>query len=239
MEILAIETASLGDRSYIIIDGTAAAVVDPQRDIDRVLAVIAERGLQVRLVLETHLHNDYVSGGLDLARRTGASCVLPAGDDVTFDHATAGDGDELRLEDHVLIRAVRTPGHTPHHLSYVVVVDGEPATVFTGGSMLYGTVGRTDLIGEGTTDELTRAQFRSVRRLADELPAHATVHPTHGFGSFCSSASSSGSDASTIGQERQSNLALTLHDEDAFVAKLLSGTNSTRLNRRRGHDRLA
>jgi hypothetical protein len=134
----------------------------------------------------------------------------------------AGDGDEFAVGD-LIVRAVHTPGHTPHHLSYVVLQAGEPVAAFTGGSMLYGTVGRTDLVSTEATEELTRAQFHSVRRLAEELPGEVGVHPTHEFGSFCSSASSSGSDASTIGQERQSNLALTLDDEDAFVDKLLSG----------------
>jgi len=118
---------------------------------------------------------------------------------------------------------VHTPGHTPNQLSYVVVEDGSSVAAFTGGSMLFGTVGRTDLISAEATEGLTCAQFQSVRRLAGELPSQVDVHPTHGFGSFCSSASSSGSDASTIGQEQTSNLALTLDDEDVFVERLLSG----------------
>lgn len=223
MEILTIETKSLGDRSYVIVDGPTAAVVDPQRDIDRVVAELEERDLTVAAVLETHLHNDYVSGGLELARRTGAAYVLPAADHVEFDHTGASDGDEFPVGDAVVLRAVHTPGHTPHHLSYVVVDRGEQVAVFTGGSLLYGTVGRTDLISDDATEGLTRAQHRSARRLADELPGPASVHPTHGFGSFCSSASSSGSSASTIAQEKRTNIALTTTDEDRFVEELLSG----------------
>jgi hydroxyacylglutathione hydrolase len=223
VEILTIETKSLGDRSYLLVDGDAAAVVDPQRDIDRILALLEERRLQLRLVLETHLHNDYVTGGFQLARETDAEYVVPAGDDVAFDCRRADDGDEFRLGDHVVIRAVHTPGHTPSHLSYVAVADGKPTAVFTGGSMLYGTVGRTDLVGDDTTEPLTRAQFRSVRRLVDELPGTTTVHPTHGFGSFCSSSSSSGADASSIAREGRTNIACTTTDEDAFVEELLAG----------------
>lgn len=223
MEIVTIETKSLGDRSYVVIDGTVAAVIDPQRDIDRVLDVIAERALEVRVVLETHLHNDYVTGGHELAQRTGARYVLPVGDDVAFEHLGAADGDELVLGDHVVLQSAHTPGHTPHHLSFVAAVDGEVAAVFTGGSMLYGTVGRTDLVSDTDTEPLTRAQFQSVRRLADTLPVDASVHPTHGFGSFCSSTSSSDADASTIGQERRTNIACTTKGEDAFVEQLLAG----------------
>ena len=222
MEILTIETPALGDRSYVLVSGDEAAVIDPQRDIDRVETVLAERGVRLSHVFETHVHNDYVTGGLELARRAGAVYVLAADDDVAYDHTGARDGDEFTVGD-LVVRAVHTPGHTPTHLSYVVLEDDQPVAAFTGGSMLFGTVGRTDLISDEATEDLTRAQFQSVRRLSDELPGEVGVHPTHGFGSFCSSASSSGSEASTIGQERQSNLALTLDDEDAFVEKLLSG----------------
>ncbi len=222
MEIITIETPSLGDRSYVLVSGDEAAVIDPQRDIDRVESVLAERGVRLSHVFETHLHNDYVTGGLELARRADAAYVLAAADAVAYDHTGARDGDEFTVGD-LMVRAVHTPGHTPTHLSYVVLEDGQPVAAFTGGSMLFGTVGRTDLISDEATEDLTRAQFQSVRRLCDELPGEVGVHPTHGFGSFCSSASTSGSDASTIRQERQSNLALTLDDEDTFVEKLLSG----------------
>lgn len=224
--VLTVETKALGDRSYVVIAGDVAAVVDPQRDIDRVLAVLDGRGARVTHVFETHLHNDYVTGGLELAVRTGAIYVLPAGDQVAFDHQGASEGDEFALGDRVVIRALHTPGHTPHHLSYVIVEDGAPLAVCTGGSMLYGTVGRTDLISDDVTEALTRAQFQSVRRLADELPAEVSVHPTHGFGSFCSSSSSSGSDDSTIADERGTNIALTTGTEDRFVDELLSGLSA-------------
>jgi hydroxyacylglutathione hydrolase len=223
MEIRTIETTSLGDRSYIVIDGTRAAVIDPQRDIDRILTELDRRGLTLTVVAETHLHNDYVTGGFELSNRTGATYVVPGGDQVDFDRLGAADGDEVPIGDEVVLRAVHTPGHTPHHLSYVAVDRGDPVAVFTGGSLLYGTVGRTDLISDDATDELTRAQYRSAHRLAAELPAEVSVHPTHGFGSFCSSASSSGSDSSTIADEQRTNIALTASDEDSFVETLLSG----------------
>ncbi len=222
IEILTIETKALGDRSYVIVDGDVAAVVDPQRDIDRIEALLAERRLRLTHVFETHVHNDYVTGGLELSHTHGATYVLAADDDVAFEHTGARDGDEFTLAS-VVVRAIHTPGHTPNHLSYAVAVNGDPVAVFTGGSMLYGTVGRTDLIDARSTEPLTRAQFHSVRRLAAELPGAVEVHPTHGFGSFCSSASTSGTDHSTIAQERLSNLALTGDDEDTFVARLLAG----------------
>lgn len=223
-DITTIETKALGDRSYVIIDNEhgLAAVIDPQRDIDRIEAVLCETGARITHVFETHIHNDYVTGGLELARRTGAMYVLSAEDDVSYANERTGacDGDEFRFGN-LVMRAVSTPGHTPHHLSYVLFDSGEPVAAFTGGSMLYGTVGRTDLINAESTETLSREQYRSVRRLA-ELPGNVEVHPTHGFGSFCASTASSGSTESTIAEERTTNAALTT-DEDSFVARLLSG----------------
>ena len=89
MEILTVETKSLGDRSYVVVDGTRAAVVDPQRDIDRMLAELDTRDLALAAVMETRLHNDYVTGGFELAGRTGAAYVLPGGDQVEFDHVAS------------------------------------------------------------------------------------------------------------------------------------------------------
>lgn len=222
MEIITIETPSLGDRSYLVTDGEVAAAIDPQRDIDRLESMVAERGLRLTHVFETHIHNDYVTGGRALAERAGATYVVAAGDDVSFGREAANDGDEFTIG-RLTVRAVHTPGHTPTHLSYIVLEDGDPQAAFTGGSMLYGTVGRTDLISADATESLTKAQFHSVRRLAEQLPDPVGVHPTHGFGSFCSSTSTTGSDASTIGNERKTNLALTIEDEDEFVRRVLSG----------------
>lgn len=222
MKIIPLETPSLGDRSYVIVDGDAAAVIDPQRDIDRVERLLVQQGARLSHVFETHIHNDYVTGGLELSRRAGATYVLSADEDVAYERTGASDGDEFKVGN-LVVRAAHTPGHTPTHLSYILLESGKEVAVFTGGSMLFGTVGRTDLISDEATEELTRAQFHSVRRIGNELPGDAKVLPTHGFGSFCSSASSSGADASTIDGERKGNVAFTTDDEDAFVEQLLSG----------------
>ena len=216
-----IETAELGNRSYIAHDGRVAVVVDPQRDLDRVEAALASAGLACGLVVETHIHNDYVTGGYELARRSGVPYVLSAAEPVSFDRYPVEDGDRLAVGG-LSIEVVATPGHTDGHLSYVIS-DGEgPPAVFTGGSLLHGTVGRTDLVDPGRTEELTRSQYRSARRLAAELPDEAAVFPTHGFGSFCSSSQTAVGTTATIGDERARNDALTEADEDAFVARLIT-----------------
>ncbi len=221
-----IETASLGDRSYVVHDGEVAAVVDPQRDLDRVRAVLDTHGLRVVAVVETHVHNDYVTGGLALAEETGAAYHVSADEDLDLDHVPTRDGDRIAVGSLVL-RAVHTPGHTPTHLSYVVEADGDDVAVCTGGGLLFGSVGRTDLISPDLAEELSRAQYRSAHRLAAELADDVAVLPTHGFGSFCSSGDMSEDvSTSTIGREREHNDALTADGEDAFVAQLLAGLDA-------------
>ncbi|CCQ14293.1 putative uncharacterized protein [Rhodococcus sp. AW25M09] len=221
MHVEVISTEDLGDRSYLVHDGTSAVVVDPQRDIDRVEKALAQHGVTCAMVVETHIHNDYVSGGYELAQRNGCPYVVNADDDVSFERHAVRDGDELTVGN-MTVRAVSTPGHTVTHLSYVITEGDETPAVFTGGSLLYGSVGRTDLVDAARTDELTHAQFHSARRLATELPDATEVFPTHGFGSFCSSGSATGGDGGTIGEEKQRNDALTTDDEDAFVEKLIA-----------------
>jgi hydroxyacylglutathione hydrolase len=221
VQIDVIETTGLGDRSYLVSADGVGVVIDPQRDIDQVLALAERRNARIALVCESHTHNDYVSGGLELARTTGAEYAVPAGDTVAFERLPAADGDVLEAGP-MRLRVMHTPGHTHHHVSYVLTdADGDVQAVFTGGSMLYGSTGRTDLVGPEHTDELTHAQYHSVRRLADELPAGTPVFPTHGFGSFCSATPTSG-DSSTVGEQVQVNPALT-QDEQTFVDQLIAG----------------
>ncbi len=222
MDVITIETPSLGDRSYVVHDGEVALVVDPQRDVDRVLAAAEEAGVRITHVAETHVHNDYVSGGLVLSRMTGADYVHAAAEPLRFDHRSVADGDTFQVGS-LAVEVVHTPGHTPEHLSFVVRTDGQAPAAFTGGSLLYGTVGRTDLISEDMTDELTRAQHRSAHRLAEMLPDDTRIYPTHGFGSFCASASSDEESDGTLACEKEINLALTVDDEDAFVERLVEG----------------
>ncbi|MER0241090.1 MBL fold metallo-hydrolase [Streptomyces sp. HSW2009] len=216
-----LETEGLGNRSYLVGGARAAVVVDPPRDVDRVIAAAARRGVRIVAVAETHVHNDYVTGGLELARLTGARYLVPAGALVDFARVAVADGDVEEIEAGLGLRAVATPGHTPHHTSYVLEEDGRAVAAFTGGSLLLGGVGRPDLVEPRLTDRLARAQHASVHRLATELDDEVAVLPTHGFGSFCS-AGQSGGGHDTIGAAKATNPAL-LKDVETFVAELLEG----------------
>ncbi|GAA2434815.1 rhodanese-like domain-containing protein [Streptomyces macrosporus] len=216
-----VATPGLGNHSHLAGGRSTAVAVDPPRDIDRMLVPAARRGVRIALVVETHVHNDYVTGGPELARVTGAEYLVPADARVSVPRTPVADGDTVDVDDGLALHALATPGHTPHHTSYVLREDGRAVAVFTGGSLLIGTVGRPDLVEPRLTRELALAQHASAHRLAGELPDEVPVLPTHGFGSFCTSSRAKG-DATTIGEERAANDAL-VKDADAFVADLLAG----------------
>jgi glyoxylase-like metal-dependent hydrolase (beta-lactamase superfamily II)/rhodanese-related sulfurtransferase len=222
--VLPLDTPGLGDRTYIAHDGEVALVVDPQRDYDRVLGIVQAAGVRITHVFESHIHNDYVTGGLELAREVGAQYLLNADDPVSFERTGVSDGDVVEVGSRMRVRVLLTPGHTHTHLSFALEADGESVAVFTGGSLLYGSTGRPDLLGPDHTDTLAHAQWHSAQRLAAELPDETAVYPTHGFGSFCS-ATQSGGTASTIGQEKLANPALTT-DESRYVEDLLAGLDA-------------
>jgi glyoxylase-like metal-dependent hydrolase (beta-lactamase superfamily II)/rhodanese-related sulfurtransferase len=216
-------TPGLGDNSYVLTSGGEAVVVDPQRDAWRFLAAAEARRLRVRYVLETHVHNDYVSGALEIRAAAGAEIAAPARGRYEFPSRAMAEGDELRIGALRLV-AWETPGHTPEHLAWLVYEDGErdPVALFSGGSLIVGSAGRTDLLGADLTDGLTRAQFRSLRRLA-ALPGSVRLLPTHGAGSFCTASNPSIERTTTIGAELTANPALTAREEEAFVRQQLTG----------------
>jgi hydroxyacylglutathione hydrolase len=219
MEIRALRTPGLGDTSYVLSHDGQVVVVDPQRDLDRFEAVIGQLGGDVRFVLETHVHNDYLSGGRELARATGAELVFPAGAAPVFRHRPAFHNEDIEGAG-FSIRPIHTPGHTPEHTSYAVNAEGSTVAVFSGGSLLTGSAGRSDLLGWDRAESLARLQYGSVHRLA-ALPGETRLCPTHGAGSFCTAAPA-GRYESTIGQERVSNPALLYDDEDSFVEAQLA-----------------
>ncbi|MEA3502211.1 MAG: MBL fold metallo-hydrolase [Actinomycetota bacterium] len=218
MNVTTVSTPGLGDTSYVFEHDGVGLIVDPQRDMDRF--VEAASHLDTRFVLETHLHNDYVSGGRVVAATTGAELVIPASAGVAFNHLPAFHHEELD-GGAFTVRPIHTPGHTPEHVSYLVLVDDEAVALFSGGSLLVGSAGRTDLLGLDRADQLARLQYGSVTRLA-ALPDRVGLYPTHGAGSFCT-ASVAETTTSSIGTEKRSNPVLGHSSEDSFVAEALSG----------------
>jgi hydroxyacylglutathione hydrolase len=236
LEIIAIDTPTLGDRAYLATDGEVALVVDAQRDFDRVVALAGERGVEITHVFETHMHNDYVTGGFALAAAVGAQYLVNEADPVSFDRTAVTDGDLVQVG-RMPVRVIATPGHTFTHLSYALLGDGtggdgdtaRVAAAFTGGSLLNGSTGRTDLLGPDHVLALSQAQYNSAHRLARDLPGATQVCPTHGFGSFCAVGPGTGTPGtgapSTIAQEQHANAALTLAQAE-YVDQLLAGLDA-------------
>lgn len=220
MELHAIVDEGLGNSAYLVDlgDGRALAV-DAGRDLRALRACARRNGLQVALAADTHLHADFLSGVRDLAAG-GARVLASAAGDRQFPHEGLGEGDEVDLGGLVL-RALATPGHTPEHLSYLLLDGSGPLGVFTGGSLIVGAAARTDLLGPEHTEPLARQQWQSLQRLA-ELPDATPVWPTHGAGSFCA-APPGAARTSTIGREKQANPLLNAGSEQAFVDLLLAG----------------
>jgi hydroxyacylglutathione hydrolase len=219
-QVIVLEVPDVGNRSYLVHDGTTGIVIDPPTDADRVVAEV-DRGLTISHVLETHIHNDYVSGGLTLARRCNSVYGVAAGEAVAYgpDRRGLRDGDTLRAGS-VCVEVTHTPGHTPHHLSYLASTGDGPSAWFTGGSLLYDATGRTDLFDPDATDILARAQWRSLNKQAKRLSPDTLLYPTHGFGSFCAAGSAgAAAGAVTLGDQLRRNLVLT-QDEETFVSEV-------------------
>lgn len=220
LDLIPVIDAGLGNSTYILDlgDGTAL-VVDPERDVREVREHARRLGLSIAYAAETHLHADFISGVRELADAEGAVVLAPDVGPREFPSTVLRDGDNLRIGA-LELQTIGTPGHSPEHLSYLVLDEGKVAGVFTGGSLMVGTAGRTDLVSAEQTIPLARAQYHSLQRLM-ELPDETPVWPTHGAGSFCSG--TPGTDrVTTIGKERTTNPLLQLHTEEAFVEALLA-----------------
>ena len=216
----------LAHASYMIGSEGEAAVVDPRRDVDSYIEEARAQGLEIRHIIETHLHADFVSGHQELAHRTGAKIYFGAKADAKFDYVPVREGDEIRMGQ-VVLRFLETPGHTPESVSIVVVdraVSEVPKAVLTGDTLFIGDVGRPDLTGSDprsgsgapTAQDLAGMLYDSLHRKLLTLPDSVEVYPAHGAGSLCGRNISSET-SSTIGQQRQFNYALKPMPKEEFV----------------------
>lgn len=202
-----------------------AAMIDPVRDVDPYVQQANRMGVTIEYALDTHLHNDFVSGARELAARTGATIGASRAAAVALDHRPLSDGDRLPLGD-VSIRILATPGHTPEHLSFAVADEaGRPLALFSGGALMVGGAARTDLLGKEMARPLASDLYRSLHEKILRLPDAVDVFPTHGAGSFCA-APATQERRTTIGRERRSNPLAIMTSEEDFVAGALEGLPS-------------
>lgn len=221
-------TEAIGDASYLVGDDSArvCAVVDPQVDIDRYLDAAREQGLAIRYVIQTHTHEDFVSGATALAARAPGAEVCVSGhaeDSYGFAHRALRDGDRLDLGA-VRLQVRHTPGHTPEHIALLVSKTSEeqPFAVLSGGALLVGTAGRTDLLGPERAGELTHRQFETLHHVFLQLPDGVLVYPTHVHGSPCGAAIGD-KPCTSIAQEKATNELLRQGDEASFRKAALGG----------------
>jgi glyoxylase-like metal-dependent hydrolase (beta-lactamase superfamily II)/rhodanese-related sulfurtransferase len=225
VEIVAVVDEGLGHSSHVVALGDGSAlVVDPARFPDRQRRIAAERGWTIAWTADTHSHADYISGSPELAA-DGATFLASRGAGLEVTHRPIDPGETVAVAPGIELRAIPTPGHTPDHLAYLLVVDGEAEALFSGGSLMVGGLGRTDLLGDEHREDLARAMFRALRAEILTLPDDLAVYPTHGAGSFCWAPSGSAR-STTIGTERATNPLLAIDDEDRFIATLLDGLGS-------------
>jgi hydroxyacylglutathione hydrolase len=205
-----IRAPELGNASFLVADPDrrVAVVIDPVRDIDGYLTRAEVLGVKVAHSLDTHLHNDYVSGRRELEAE--------AGTDIT----ELKPGQELHLGD-AKLRALHTPGHTPDHLSYLLLDGDRPRALFSGGAVMVGAIARTDLFGPHLAFHLALEAMRTLQVRLRGLPDDIAVFPTHGSGSFCGTGGRSGHET-TLGQERATNPYFQTTEEMPFLARVLN-----------------
>lgn len=213
----------LAHASYMIGSEGAAAVIDPQRDVDIYLEEAAKNGLRIAYVIETHLHADFVSGHQELAARTGARVCLGANSGAKFPHTGLREGDEIAFGKCVL-RVMQTPGHTEESIC-LLLTDLErgpqPIAVLTGDTLFVGDVGRPDLSPSLTPAQLAARLYDSLHGKLLALPDEVQVYPAHGAGSLCGK-NMGPERCSTIGKERAANYALQPMSREEFVELLTS-----------------
>jgi glyoxylase-like metal-dependent hydrolase (beta-lactamase superfamily II) len=205
--------------SYLLGGKDHCAIINPRRDINIYIETAKIMDFNITHILETHLHADFISGHLDLAEKTGAKIYAPASANCQFEHQSLQEGDKFRIDD-VMIRVIETSGHTPEHISYIVVNESrgeEPVVVFCGDTLFVGDVGRPDLF-PGRAKELASQLFVSLKKL-NELPDFCEVIPAHGAGSLCGRAIGA-KRTSTIGYEKKYNKALQIESEEDFIDSL-------------------
>jgi len=222
-----IEVKGLSHYSYLLgCEKTKlAVVVDPRRDIDIYLELANKHGLKIRYVTETHIHADYASGALELAKKTGATLAVSAHDkgelyQTKFEHQQIKDGEALVLGG-IELKALHTPGHTPEHLSFLASENGAPRFMLSGDFIFVGSLGRPDLLGEDAKLSLAKSLFKSVKKM-EPFSNDLIIYPAHGAGSMCGAGLGKAS-FTTLGAERISNPYFDKSlSESGFVEKILS-----------------
>ncbi len=226
MEIKQLYTKCLSEAAYFVASNGEAAVIDPLRDVDEYLQMAEEMGVKIKYIFETHFHADFVSGHLELAKKTGAPIVYGPDTQARYKVHVARDGEEFAIGN-IKITAVHTPGHTLESTCYVLSDEnGAPHCIFTGDTLFVGDVGRPDLFsGNMSKEELAGMMYDTLQNKIKPLEDHIVVYPAHGPGSACGK--SLGAETfSTIGTQKATNYALKDMSKEEFIKTVTAGLST-------------
>ncbi len=223
MLIRQLYTGCLSEAAYYIESNGEAAVIDPLRDVEVYCKLAEERGARIRYIFETHFHADFVSGHLDLSRRTGAPIIYGPETKTAYPVTVAADGELFQLGA-LQIRVLHTPGHTPESICYLLLDEhGKEHALFTGDTLFVGDVGRPDLAcGDADIREMAGRLYDSLQHKIMPLPDDVLIYPAHGAGSSCGKNLGTAT-FSTLGEQKTLNYALRQPDRDAFIREVTTG----------------
>jgi hydroxyacylglutathione hydrolase len=225
MNIEQIYTGCLAQGAYYIESNGEAAIIDPLRETSPYIERAKARNATIKYVLETHFHADFVSGHVDLSKKTGAPIIYGPNANPSFEAHIAKDGEELKLGN-VTIKVLHTPGHTMESTCYLLIDEnGKPHSIYTGDTLFIGDVGRPDLaqkMGSLTKEDLAGFLYESLNSKIKPLPDEVIVYPAHGAGSACGK-NMSKETFDTLGHQKQVNYALKASSKEQFIAEVTEG----------------
>lgn len=225
MFIKQLYTGCLSEAAYYIESEGEAAVIDPLRDTEEYIALAQERNARIKYIFETHFHADFVSGHIDLGKKTGAPIIYGPKTETNYPVEVAEDGTVFKLGN-TTIEVLHTPGHTLESTCYLLKDEsGTPHAVFTGDTLFVGDVGRPDLAQKDsglTMQDLAGMLYDSLQNKIISLPDGVLVYPAHGPGSSCGK-NLGPHTYSTIGEEKRTNYALQAPSKEAFITSVTEG----------------
>lgn len=225
MYVEQIFTSCLAEMAYYIESNGEAVVIDPLRETTPYIEKAKARGAKIKYVFLTHFHADFVSGHVDLAKKTGATIVFGPNASTAFDFHSGADNEEFKVGD-IILKLLHTPGHTMESSSYLLIdAEGKTNFVFTGDTLFIGDVGRPDLAVKSdlTQADLASHLFDSLRKKIMPLPNDIVVYPAHGAGSSCGKNMSSET-FDTLGNQKETNYALRADmTKDEFIKEVTTG----------------
>ena len=226
MYVKQIYTGCLSEAAYFIESNGIAAVIDPLRDIDAYIELARQKNAVIKYIFETHFHADFVSGHLDLSKKTGAAIVYGPGTETNFPVHVAKDGETFSIGN-ITIKAIHTPGHTVESTCYLLKDEtGKDHCIFTGDTLFVGDVGRPDLSsGNMNSEELAAIMYDTIQNKILPLQDDIIVYPAHGPGSSCGK-SLGPETSSTIGEQKKTNYALQPQTKEEFIKAVTSGLNA-------------